>query len=546
MPVQIFRLLKKRAQGFAYNSAVYNWSLRGDVPERLLVKPADSWPGDADNGRMLCDGQMPGHYGFDDVQSFVWLRDLRAYSHIQGSPVLLIRAQARCMIHSWVEQNTRWHEASWAPGICGTRIAMWISAYEFFTENSVRFAETYDDFEDVFFESLVLQARHLSRVFTHDAFQGVKPLEIFKACKGLLYAGLAFEGYEDWVDQALERLEVEIDAQIAGDGSHKSRSPAQLMEALQILLDVRVALSAGGYPLPEKIQHAIDRMGPALRFFRYNDKGLAIFHGTQEGNPELLDMILTQASVRGKNLQSLPSAGFERASLGRMSVMMDCGPSDAVRVNRRFDIGVHAAPLAFEMNYGRERVFVNCGTHPVSDEWADALRATPAHNALMLAARNACEIRDDGTFSRRAEKCTSRREDIKGAVLLESSHDGYQRLNGVIHRRRLYLCDDGQDLRGEETLHTQIVPTKPLDIALRFHLHPRVMVSLIRDGQEALLRLPGGTGWRFSFSAGQMRLEDSVYLGEGFELRKTKQLAIYGQTLERKSKIKWSLVKEGA
>jgi uncharacterized heparinase superfamily protein len=220
---------------------------------------------------------------------------------------------------------------------------------------------------------------------------------------------------------------------------------------------------------------------------------------------------------------------------------MDCGRAP----EREFDAFAHAAPLAFEMSYGRERVFVNCGSHPSDADWREALRGTAAHNTLILGHRNACEIREDGHFARRADKVTAAREESKSAVLLEGMHNGYERLNGYTHRRRLYVSDQGHDVRGEDYICSQIAPAKPIDIAVRFHLHPRVMVSLIRDGQEALLRLPGGTGWRFTFSAGFLSLEESIYLGEGTQPRKTKQLVIYGQTLEKKAKIKWSCQKEG-
>jgi uncharacterized heparinase superfamily protein len=76
-------------------------------------------------------------------------------------------------------------------------------------------------------------------------------------------------------------------------------------------------------------------------------------------------------------------------------------------------------------------------------------------------------------------------------------------------------------------------------------LHPRAMVSLIRGGEEALIRLHGGAGWRFHFSGGRLALEDSVYMGSHNEARKTKQLAIYGQITDKKHKIIWALQKEG-
>lgn len=558
MPVQVLRHIRNRASQMAYNSMLYNWSLKGPVPERMAVKPVDAWPGCMETGRHLCEGALMfegaqlhiGAQGWEPegvsdawmayMHGFSWLRDLRALSCERGMGAVA-GTHAKMMIGSWCEHYQSWHPQSWRMDIMGERLAMWLSSYEFFS--AVEFFEAGDEeyFQDVFFDSVMRQARHLSRCFAHDTREGCEGVGRFKALKGLLYAGIAFEECESWVSQALAQLEIEIDRQIAGDGAHRSRSPAQLLTVLQILLDIRTALRAGDHPLPEKIQHAIDRMGPALRFFRYNDKHLALFNGGQEGQAEVIDSVLRQAGVRGKVLNGLPCSGFEKLTLGRTGLMMDCGPAP----EWPYDAGAHAGPLSFEMSYGRERLFVNCGSHPVDPGWQDALRSTPAHTGLSMDARNACEIKPSGHFARKVQHPSVLREDLKNAVLLEASHDGYVQLNGFTHKRRLYISEQGHDVRGEDVLQAQADPARAIDVAVRFHLHPKVMVSLIRDGQEALLRLPGGVGWRFHHSAGHLALEDSVYLGEGTQPRKTKQLVIYGQTVEKEAHIKWALQREG-
>ena len=86
---------------------------------------------------------------------------------------------------------------------------------------------------------------------------------------------------------------------------------------------------------------------------------------------------------------------------------------------------------------------------------------------------------------------------------------------------------------------------RPVEIAIRFHLHPRITVSLVNNDTEALLRMPGGIGWRFKFGAGILVLEDSIYLGDEAEARKTKQLVIYGHTTGEFANVQWSLKKEG-
>lgn len=536
--------LKQTARQIACGSVVYDWRLRGHTPEHLTVRPADPWMGSAEAGQRLAEqgsfgiegdeltlrGECWEPYGVDaawleHMHGFTWLRDLRALGGENG------RMVAREMARSWIRNYGRWHPQSWRPDVTGARIALWISHYEFFGSGAD------DEFQDEFFDSLIRQARHLRRSLP-DELHGIP---LLNAIKGLLYAGLAFEGYELWIEHALELLEKEIGRQILSDGSHVSRSPQQLLQAMQILLDVRSALTCGAHPLPDFVQHAIDRAGPALRFFRYGDKGFAVFNGSQEGDIALIDAVLAQAGTTSKALSSLPSAGFERATLGRTLLMFDCGKVPTWPHEK----AAHAAPLSFELSYGKERIFVSCGSHPTATDWQDALRATAAHNTLTIDHRNACEISEDGHFSRKVKISSSLREETKTACLLEASHDGYMSVNGITHRRRLFLDDQGHDLRGEDMLTASVPPNHPLHVAIRFHIHPRVLVSMTQSGDEALLRLPTGVGWRFHQSGGRIALEDSIYLGTGCRPRKTKQLVIYTEVTEENFKLRWALQREG-
>ena len=543
MPHRVLNQIKTAAGQMTYGSLLYNWSLRGHVPERLLVKPVDPWPGDEERGRWLCGGAFAidsdqlelrgdcwepfgvGTVWLDHMHGFEWLRDLRS---LGGDSA---RRQGRALMASWIHNYHRWHKMAWRPDVTARRVAMWISHYECFA------ASASDEFQEGFFDSLMRQSRHLARSLPGD----LHGIALLHGAKGLLYAGLAFEGRESWIEQALAIFEREIKKQILSDGGHVSRNPAQLLEALQIFLDVRMALMAGGYPGFDKIQHAIDKMGPAVRFFRYADKGFALFNGAQEGNIAFIDSVLAQANARGKALQSLPCTGYERITQGRSMIMMDTGKAP----DWPYDSGAHAAPLAFEFCYGKERLFVNCGMHPISNEWHEALRATSAHNTAVIECRNACEILESGHLGRKVRNVVMLREDSKKSALIEASHDGYVALGGITHGRRLFLTEKGCDLRGEDSFTCGTGLVKPQEIAIRFHIHPRVQVSLIRDGEEALLRMPGGVGWRFRHGSGALVLENSIYLGEGSHPRKTKQLVIYGQMEKDVARVKWALQREG-
>ena len=561
MASELLHSLVNRVSALAHSTFLHDFAGGRDIPDRFSVRPVDVWDGDARAGALLFDGVFTkdgqhlslGTGGWEPdgvdadwlaaIHGFAWLRDLRTYSNEGGAIRGQSSAMAWMMIMSWLE---RYNEPKlmrgffYRPDIAAERLSMWISMFEFFSPERFEGAGD-EEFHDAFFQAVLRHGQHLSRTVgpqIHPRLSGVAAL---KAAKGLLYAGLALEDAEVWRDQALERLKAEIDVQILSDGAHASRSPQQLLEVLQILLDIRGAFNVAGSRMPDFIQHAIDRIGPALRFFRYNDKQFGLFNGSQKCDVALIDSVLAQMGARGKALESLPCAGFERVSKGRTLLVFDCGAPPQTP----YDVQAHGAPLSFELNYAKQRIFVNCGSHPGDHDWRHALRGTSAHTALALSDKDACEVSDTGCFGRKPEHVRSMREESKHASLLEASHDGYVDVNGYTHTRRIYVCDDGNDIRGDDCLEALAAPFHPVDVCIRFHLHPSVTVSLINNGAEALLRLQGGVGWRFKHQGGTLTLQDSVFMGEGVQPRKTKQLVINGQVHDIYNQFKWCLRKEG-
>jgi uncharacterized heparinase superfamily protein len=535
--------IKRSVDKIACSKVVDKWKLAGMVPERLLLSPTDVWKGSAEKARWLIHGgvfilegdQLELHNanwhpdGVDEtwikhIHGFEWLRDLKTLGGDKG------RLAARAMLENWMDQHPHKDDLYWRSDILGLRISHWLSSFTFFGESAS------EEFQCKFYTSLARQVRQLSRSMPGH----MHGIELLQAIKGLAYAGLAMEGREQLLEQALNLLHKEIGKQILSDGGHISRSPQQLLDAIMILIDIRTALRQGGYPCPEKIQHALDRAVPALRFFRHTDRNFALFHGTQEGNEDLVKQVMVQANSRAKTLNSLPHTGFERMSLGRGLIIMDTGKTP----KWPHDTTSHAAPLAFEMSYGRERIIVNCGSHPTNPDWQEMLRFTAAHNTVVIDDRNACEIHKDGSMARKPKKVSLNREEWIDSLLVDATHDGYLPLNGITHRRRLYYADQGHDLRGEDTLTCTTGLGKPHKIAVRFHLHPKVNISLVKEGQEAILALPSGIGWRFTASGAPLLVEDSVYLGEGIRPRKTSQLVIMADMDSDLLQVKWAIQRE--
>ncbi len=543
MPFHIIENLKTTASQMGYNSVFYDWSLSGTSPDRLIVKPVDPWPGDSEKAQSLLNaagvGERTGPLWLTDwwepenadalwtshMHGFSWLRDLRTL----GGAVA--KEQGRIMIENWLNTFDHWHEAAWHPDVTGRRISMWVCHYDYFCEN----VDTAMD--EKLLSSITKQAKHIS-----NTLQKIRGITKFEAIKGLLYAGIAIEAQEKWIEHALESLKTSIENQILPDGGHVTRSPANMLDIIEILVDMRAALKAAAYPVPNYINETIENMSAALRLFRHRDRRFSLFHAAQESNAEIIDSILASAGTQKKTKATLEDTGFERLEIGKGLIIIDTGRAPEMP----YDTEAHASPLAFEFSYGKNRIFTGCGSHPVDPQWQEALRFTSAHNTACLDHRNACEIKKDKTMGRKVTKTTTHREETKDAALLVASHNGYAPLNGIIHARKLYLSDEGSDLRGEDDFACAMGLVKPVEIAIRFHLHPEVKIADSKEGDDAItLRAPGGTSWRFVHSEGVLKVEESLHLGQGITPQKTKQIVIHAHMPDDNTRIKWALKREG-
>ena len=502
-----------------------------DAPARAF---RDLWPGDAARGQRLLRGEFEsqgtvrplllsqeGGQGWTAAagapawrgaaHAFAWLRDLRALG-TDGA-----RLRARDLTADWLAHGG--HEPMAAvPAVVGARISAWLGHWDFLAATA----------EDGFRRAIMVRLAQDARVLVAGLPDEAAHRGALAALKGGLAAAVAL-AEDTWIARCLRLLPAEIDRQILPDGAHVERSPAQLLLAVQDLIEIRNLVHGAGLEAPPHLALALDRAAPALRLFRHGDGGLALFNGTRDESAALVDLVLTQGQARGRAPLILGEAGFQRLQAGRTLVIADCGaPPDAQRgpsagpagLPRHADRFHHAGTLAFELSVGRDRMIVNCGAAPAAhSEWRDALRSTAAHSTLTLADTNSAELRDDG-LGRRPDNVEAERQEANGAQWLDSSHDGYKRGFGVIHRRRLYLSDSGDDLRGEDALEGAEIPA----YVIRFHLHPSVSATLQPDENAVLLRLPSGAGWRLRASRAQVALEESVYVAG--EPRSTQQVVL--------------------
>jgi uncharacterized heparinase superfamily protein len=531
-PAKLLRQIKRRVQSVTYGSPIYRMMLdQGPMPERLRLSIPDLWPGDAKQGQIMIANQQ-GLFDLDAASKVCYrcrllthdvLRDLRAV----GSEA----ARRKCvsLIHEWIEEQEVWDDVGWAPGTLGARMSNWIAFYDFYG------AVASHDFSKSLILNLVRQLRHLQNT----AHANLTDRDGLYVIKGLIYGGLSLIDGEKSLSLALELLKRLLDTEILPDGGHIARNPSLHADMLRILIDIRGALAAARLEIPHELSLSIAKMVPALKLFRHGDGGLALFNGGYEGNPLLLDASLTMAEVKGRVLKRLPQTGYERLTAGRSLLLVDTsGPP-----LRPYDREAHAGLMAFEFSVGKERILVNCGAgFEGESEWRRAMAATAAHNTIILADTNACELLPDGGIGLRPREVTAQRYEQEGMQFIDVAHDAYMPKHKVGLQRILGLSPDGDELRGREV----IAGPKGKDYTIRWHIHPSVNVSLAQNGSSALLRTLSGGGWRlrvYGPSGGDLALEASVYCGNGTP-RRTLQLRVSGRILENPTFVEWALTRE--
>lgn len=511
-----------------------------NVPSRLAVVPPDPWPGNAEHGRDLIAGvyefagqrlvreefswdpEFASDEWYTTLHSFGWLRDLRS---VGGDKA---RIMARESVRAWMDIYSKSiNDRSWRIDMVGNRLKSWITFYDFFCSSAD------SDFKRQYFTAIARQARYLSNML--DMPDVMKGIPLMHALRGLAYAGIALDGAEDYLERAFSDVLDEIKEQILPDGGHISRNPNSTFEFLLCLVDLRSALISAKIEVPEELQHAIDRIAPAIKFFRHQDSALAQFNGGSESNAYLCETILMHSGANGKAMKSLTHSGYESIQKGRSRLLMDVG----LPLLSKYSDRVHAGLFSFEYSYGRERIIVNCGTSTIKGKWRELLRSTLAHSTLTVDNHNSCHFDDDGLLSNLPMVSYNRHEE-HDTISIEGTHSGYMANYGLSHNRMVKLEDKGDSLIGEDQLSGKVgVP-----FSIRFHLHPNVRAITVKGGEEAFVTTKSGNTWVFRVKGANISVEESIYCNQGSTPRRAQQIVFAGDTTSTTTKIKWEMHKQ--
>ena len=484
------------------------------------------------------------------LHGFGWLPDLLSLATPEA------HARARDLVDGWVAAYGRYHAFAWTPAITARRLEAWLAGW------SPALGEGTDNGSDAAAErrrAVARQARFLRRNLNRLP-AGVDEVRAGVAL-ALLGARLPSESGERWREAGLGQLANALSLQVLPDGGHVSRAPCATLDILGSLRALDRLMDARGLTLPPTVARAMDRSAPMLAFFSHTDGGLAGFHGGGEGEPGAVAAAVGDARPFAFAHQSR----YHRLSRGETVLVADVGAAPP----RPYDTGAHLSPLAFEMSTAGGRLIVNCAWSPEQpDSWREVVRATAAHSALVVDGRSAGKLDESELLAdlagghpvaRDASPVRADRKENELGILVEGEHAGYRDGSGLVHSRRLFLSEDGRDLRGEDALDLPVgetpVFTDAVPFAVRFHLAPEVVTRVGEDGRHVRIVRVADAGGGVVTSAGEewvfivgadagvtLSLEESAYLGAGDCPVRTRQIVLSGAaTPGTRARVRWAL-----
>lgn len=517
---------------------VYRWRFTGRTPERVLIAPPDLRLADQQIALEIYYSRYPfaGHLvetgGKSPFQIEVanrdWQRSLHSFRwlrHMRSAGTELAAANARALVSDWISSNgSRISGVAWEPAIAARRIIAWLQ------HSSVVLQGAEFPFYRGYLKSLALQIRYL-RSMAHEMPDGEEKL---RARIALAFAALSLPASPSVLRSATRNLSEELDRQILPDGGHISRNPIAVLELLADLLPLRQTYANQAESPPDALIGAVERMLPALRFFRHHDGSIARFNGMGVTIPDRIAAIMRHDETAGAPLLHAPYSGYQRLSMDSTTVIADTGLPPESQVSYK----AHAGCLSFEMSSGRQHYIVNAGVDAYgATEFRPLSRATAAHSTAALndtsSARFSHSPRVNGLLGAPLiagpRHVPSQRIDTHGMQGFVASHDGYVPRFGIYHEREMALSNQGALLTGIDRFLRHGGARPPDDgrdhVTIRFHLHPDI--ELFRADKGVLvLTAPHAERWVFACHEVAPQVEESIFFAGLGGPRRSRQIVL--------------------
>jgi len=503
-----------------YNFPIYSKLNFDEILNYTEIPMPNLWEGDIEKIKIFLKNKIPSNKKTENpfffyFHSFDFLNDL------QETNKESLRIHGRELTSYWIKKNSSWKSNTWEDFILATRICNWIKNFNFF------FNTADEEFKKNIFNSILKQVEHLVKNFSNLK----RNSDLIRIIKALIYTSISIPNKKYYYQIAIFNLRSELAKQILNDGCHFQRNPKIHIQVLMDLLDIRSILNSTKKIVFFDLQNAIKNMSVACRFFLHKDISLANFNGTDNVNQKEVKNLIAEIPKFKKNPRELAESGFQRVDTKDTTLILDCG----VPKNYDATYKAHSCSTTFELSYKKNKIIIN--SLPGLEKKIN--RKTAAHSTLTLNNTNAYKILKNEHLSRVPDKMNVKRIERYGANVIEIENYGYKNQYDAIHKRLIYIDNKGLDIRGEDNIYC------PMEISfdIRFYLDLNLKTLITNNGKNIMLRLPNGSGWKFSSSLEKLDIISNRSININNQPITNEHIYLTGKTKELITVIKWSLKK---
>ncbi|MCR6501492.1 heparinase II/III family protein [Shinella sp. CPCC 101442] len=523
----------------------------GGTPDRLIVAPTDLHPADSFAGEEItagrfplagrsldCEGESPFALELPSeefavrLHCFGWLRHMRLVDPERAAQT------TRFIVDDWLQSHGRVIGGlAWRPDVTAQRIIAWLS------HSPVVLKDADYPFYRRFLKSLAFQVRYLRHV-ADTTRDGEPRLRVRIA---LAMASIAMPSSPSKMRKAARHLDEELDRQILPDGGHCSRNPRAALDLLLDLLPLRQTYVNLGHDMPAQLIPCIDRIYPALRFFRHQGGELALFNGATYTLANELMSALRYDETGGAPFKALPSLNYDRVAVKDTVVLMDTGAPKSVDLSSTAAAGA----LSVEISSGKNRFIVNSGRPRFAGEGMRQMsRMTAAHSVATLNDTSSSRISGSRflgpiIIGGVSKVNVSRIERDSGAAGVTASHDGYLKRFGLLYERDILVSATGGEIRGRERFFKPATPNAVIEkgtAVVRFHIHPTIQLYRA-SANETRLVAPDGEAWSLTCLDVPVEEEEDVFFADPSGVRPSRQLTLT-MPLAEVPEVQWSLARQ--
>jgi len=458
------------------------------------------------------------------MHSFEWLSEFKTTGGIN------FLKKSRNLILDWKSCKYKLNSDVWKDILIARRIINLSINFDFFGLSAN------NDFQKKIIDLIYFHFKHLVILSRLHPEKNDVDIEISKS---LLLTSQIF-GNRNLFIKIINTIKVQTKNQINANGFHKSINIIEQARFIHQLVEIKNILLFYNYDGWPEIDSIIIDMVSLLKNFFHKDLSLPLFNATNNMKRDYVIRIANlQKDIKIKKLLNI-SDGIVVVDANKTKLFFDITKPNSKLLNKK----IHSGTLSFEMSHGNEKIITNCGSpEKYLGKNQVFFRYSAAHSTITINNTNISELSEKSGYRRIPQSIKNSSEELKNYFVISGSHDGYKKNYGLLIKRTLKISKNGNSLSGIDQILSLKNKNKNNTFEIRFHLMPDCTCAITNNDKLVIIKSKSGIAWYFRSINNKIKIEESLYIGNGDYPVSTKQIILFGTSNKIKNIVEWNLNK---